>query len=173
MVNHEASAVILGQLESDDLDVGILCPPPRLPRNLAVPHRFRDSFVLIVPRTVPSSINEKSSMAGLKKVLAGQSWLLLNGTSNTGSQLRAWMKSHGWVNRCSHEMDNFDLIINLAALGLGSSFVPQRSLALYNRRRHVRRIQLPVRFSRELVVLVRKSRSSAPHITRFIDNILF
>ncbi len=47
------------------------------------------------------------------------------------------------------------------------------SLALYSRRRQVRRVSLPVRFSREIVVLVRKSRSSAPHITRFIENILF
>ena len=173
VVNHEASLTILRQLESDELDVGILCPPRRLPGNLAVTHRFRDNFTLIMPRGAPSNVCEKSTVPALKKALATQSWLLLNETSNTGSQLRKWMRKHGWINRSSHEMDNFDLIINLVALGLGSGFVPQRSLALYSRRRQVRRVQLPVRFSREIVVLVRKSRSSAPHITRFIENILF
>ena len=173
VVTHETSTTVLRQLESDELDVGILCPPRRLPGNLAVTHRFRDAFTLITPRTAPAGISEKSPLPALKKALANQSWLLINETSNTGSQLRKWMRTHRWINRSSHEMDNFDLIINLVALGLGSSFVPQRSLALYSRRRQVRRIPLPARFSREIVVLVRKSRSSAPHITRFIENILF
>jgi DNA-binding transcriptional LysR family regulator len=173
VVNHESSTAILRQLESDELDVGILCPPRRLPLNLAVTHRFRDTFTLITPRPAPSNSTEKSSIPALKKAVAGQTWLLLTEASNTGSHLRKWMKIHGWVARSSHEMDNFDLIINLVALGLGSSFVPQRSLALYSRRKQIRRIQLPVRFSREIVVLVRKSRSTAPHITRFIENILF
>ncbi len=173
VVNHEASVAILRQLESDELDVGIICPPRRLPGNLAVTHRFKDAFTLIMPRTTLPCFGEKFNVGALKRALAGQSWLLLNETSNTGLQLRKWMKTHGWVHRSSHEMDNFDLIINLVALGLGSSFVPQRSLALYARRRKVRRVPLPVRFSREIVVLVRKSRSSAMHITRFIENILF
>ena len=173
VVTHEASASILRQLESDELDLGILCPPKRLPGNLTVTHRFRDTFTLIMPRALPGGISEKSPLPALKRTLAGQTWLLIKEASNTGVQLRKWMKTHGWSHRSSHEMDNFDLIINLVALGLGSSFVPQRSLALYARRRQVRRVQLPARFSREIVVLVRKSRSSAPHITRFIENILF
>lgn len=173
VVNHEASSSILRQLESDELDVGILCPPRRLPGNLAVTHRFRDTFTLIMPRSTPESAGKDGSIPALKRALANQSWLLINQASNTGSQLRKWMKVHGWIIRSSHEMDNFDLIINLVALGLGSSFVPQRSLALYSRRRQVRRVSMPVRFSREIVVVVRKSRSSAPHITRFIENILF
>jgi DNA-binding transcriptional LysR family regulator len=169
IVTHETSAAILRQLDGDELDVGILCPPARLPGNLVVTHRFRDAFTLITPR----DFDGESSPAPLKKALAAQTWLLINENSNTGGQLRKWMKSNGWCHRSLHEMDNFDLIINLVALGLGSSFVPQRSLALYSRRRHVRRISLPKRFSREIVVLVRKSRSGAPHITRFIENILF
>lgn len=173
LVSHEASARILRQLESDELDIGILCPPRRLPGNLAVTHRFRDAFTLIMPRTGPPGTGEKSTQPALKKALASKTWLLINETSNTGSQLRKWMKQHRWLNRSSHEIDNFDLIINLVALGLGSSFVPQRSLALYSRRRQVLRVPLPERFSREIVVVVRKSRRGTPHITRFIENILF
>jgi len=173
VVNHEASVNVLRGLESDELDVGILCPPRRLPSAFAVTHRFRDNFTLIMPRAISGNVDEKGSPPMVKKALAAQSWLLIDEASNTGLQLRKWMKSHGWDVRTSHEMDNFDLIINLVALGLGSSFVPQRSLALYARRQQVRRISLPVRFSREIVVLVRKSRRSAPHITRFIENILF
>jgi DNA-binding transcriptional LysR family regulator len=172
-VVHEASTTILRQLESDELDVGIICPPHRLPRNISVTHRFRDDFTLIVPRANAPVPGEKIRLPILKKTMADQSWLLISEGSNTGIQLRKWMRAQGWINRSSHEMDNFDLIINLVALGLGSSFVPQRSLALYSRRRQVRRVSLPVRFSREIVVLARKSRSSAPHLARFIENILF
>jgi DNA-binding transcriptional LysR family regulator len=173
VVTHETSPAILRQLDSGEMDIGILCPPRRLSGNLAVTHRFRDDFTLITPRNFAPGIGEKSRLQSLKKALAGQSWLLISETSNTGSRLRTWMKARGWPLRSSHEMDNFDLIINLVALGLGCSFVPQRSLALYARRRKVRRIPLADRFSREIVVLVRNSRSAAPHITQFIENILF
>jgi len=173
VVTHESDTGILRQLQSDELDVGILCPPTRLPGNLVATHRFRDTFTLITPRTGFEEITDKSAPRMLKKAMGRQSWLLISEASNTGSQLRKWMKSHRWPIQSSHEMDNFDLIINLVALGLGISFVPQRSLALYSRRRKVRTISLPTRFSRELVVLVRKSRSGAPHIVRFIENILF
>jgi len=169
-VTHETSAAILRQLEGDELDVGIFCPPRRLPGNLTVTHRFRDAFTLVTPLSFLAAGRKGRA---LQKALAEQTWLLLGEGSNTSSQLRHWMKAQGWAIRASHEMDNFDLIINLVALGLGASFVPQRALALYSRRRKVQRIPLPKRFSREIVVVVRKSRSEAAHIARFIENILF
>ena len=41
------------------------------------------------------------------------------------------------------ELDNFDLIINLVAVGVGVSLVPQRSLALYARRHAIVRLPRP------------------------------
>ena len=71
------------------------------------------------------------------------------------------------------QMDNFDLIINLVALGMGISLVPRRALALYPRKKSIQRIPLPERFTRELVVLARKHRTQPAHITQFVENILF
>ena len=71
------------------------------------------------------------------------------------------------------ELDNFDLIINLVALGVGVSLVPQRALALYGRRRALVRLPWPKRFARELVVVVRRQRQTPEHIQRFVENILF
>lgn len=54
---------------------------------------------------------------------------------------------------------SFDLIINL--------------VALYRGKRHVRRIALPRRFSRELVVVLRRHRKIPEHLATFVGNILF
>jgi DNA-binding transcriptional LysR family regulator len=93
--------------------------------------------------------------------------------SNTGGQLRAWMRRSGLRVEPTMQLDNFDLIINLVALGMGVSFVPIRALALYNQRHKVVRVALPTKFTREVVVVVRKSRELPKHIERFIANILF
>ena len=71
------------------------------------------------------------------------------------------------------ELDNFDLIINFVAVGVGVSSVPQRSLARYARRHALVRLPWPKRFVRELVVVVRRQRKTPEHIQRFVENILF
>jgi DNA-binding transcriptional LysR family regulator len=43
----------------------------------------------------------------------------------------------------SLELDSYDLIINLVALGIGVGFVPIRALALYGRKRAIRRVAWP------------------------------
>ena len=71
------------------------------------------------------------------------------------------------------QLDNFDLIINLVALGMGTSFVPIRALALYGNKHSIQRVALPQRFTRELVVVARRHRKPAVHLTEFIENVLF
>jgi hypothetical protein len=56
---------------------------------------------------------------------------------------------------------------------LGVSFVPTRALALYPGKRNVRRIDVGDRFSRELVVVMRRHRIVPPHLGRFVENVLF
>ena len=71
------------------------------------------------------------------------------------------------------ELDNFDLIVNLVALGQGVSVVPQRALALYARRRKVQRFTMPEKFTREIVVLTRRNPKPPAHVLEFVENILF
>jgi len=70
-------------------------------------------------------------------------------------------------------MDNFDLIINLVALGMGVSLVPRRALAFYPRKKSIQQVRMPERFSRSLVVLTRRHKKPPEHISRFVENILF
>jgi len=172
-VSCQSSQEILAALEANEQDIGLLCPGPRLPHTLRVTHRFEDVFTLVVPAAMTPLMQglptQKQRIEWLKK----QNWLLVEEGSNTGQQLRAWMRRHGWRVEPTMQLDNFDLIINLVALGMGVSFVPVRALAIYNQRQKVERVPLPTRFVRELVVVVRKHRNLPAHVEQFIGNVLF
>ncbi len=173
-VTHESSQTILASLETDALDVGVLLPPARLSLRLRITHRFRDAFTFIAnaDQLAASKINGKK-VAELGRWLETQPWLALQDTTQTGRRLSAWLKSQKLQVRSAMELDNFDLIINLVAVGVGVSLVPQRSLALYARRHAIVRLPWPKRFVRELVVVVRRQRKTPEHIQRFVENILF
>jgi DNA-binding transcriptional LysR family regulator len=170
-VTYQSSQEILRALENNELDIGVVCPPTRLPQTLRITHRFEDAFTLIAlsASAPPKSVTKKA----LQRWMQEQHWLLINEASNTGQRLRKWMSRHDWRITPMMQLDNFDLIINLVALGMGTSFVPNRALALYGNKRSIQRIALPQRFTRELVVVARRHRKPAAHLTEFIENILF
>jgi DNA-binding transcriptional LysR family regulator len=172
-VSCERSDEILSALEANEQDIGVLCPPLRLPRTVRMTHRFADAFALIAPAGMPPKPSEIGRTKARIDWLKGQNWLLIDERSNTGQQLRSWMKLQGWRIEPAMQMDNFDLIINLVSLGMGVSLVPIRALAPYNQRQKLVRVPLPARFTRELVVLVRKHRKLPAHLEQFIANVLF
>lgn len=172
-VTYQPSHEILAALEANDQDLGVLCPPPRLPKTLRVTHKFEDAFTLVMSADLSSELAKFSKPKARIEWLNGQNWLLIEERSNTGQQLRAWMRRQRWRVEPTMQLDNFDLIINLVSLGMGVSFVPIRALALYNQRQKLVRVPLPTRFTRELVVVVRKHRKLPPHLEDFIANVLF
>lgn len=173
-LSYQPSSDILSGLEANQLDVGVLCPPRRLPPTLRVTHRFNDTFTLIGP---PEAADAHAAAAGrsARRVewMNRQHWLLLDERANTGRRLRAWMGRQGCHVEPGMQLPGFDLIINLVALGMGVSFVPVRALALYRRKRTLRRLAWPERFVRELVVVVRRHRKLPAHLEQFIANVLF
>jgi DNA-binding transcriptional LysR family regulator len=172
-VSHEASQSLLQRLEANELDLAVLCPPPRLPKGLKVTHRFSDNFTLITPKDLPVPDRQLRQWSQPWRNWASkQNWLLIHEESNTGRQLRNWLGQQKLKIEPAMQMDNFDLIINLVSLGLGVSLVPQRALALYGNRRLVQRIPLKNKFTRELVVVMRKQKPPE-HLVRFMESILF
>ncbi len=173
-VSYQASGAILAALETNDLDVGVLCPPARLPKTLSITHRFTDAFALIATSELAAQFNLLPKTKLVRTAwLVKQPWLLIDGATNSGTQLRKWMD-------CSHlkieptmQLDSFDLIISLVSLGMGISFVPIRALALYGQKKSLARLSLPNRFERELVVVMRRHRKQPPHLVGFVKNILF
>ena len=83
------------------------------------------------------------------------------------------MKTQSLTIEPAMQLDSFDLIINLVALGMGISLAPIRALALYTRKESLVRLSYPKRFERELVVVVRRNRKMPAHLENFIGNILF
>ena len=169
----QSSDEILTALEANEQDVGVLCPPKRLPKTLRVTHRFQDAFTLIAPAGFELQIAPLAKAKQRIEWLKKQNWLLIEERSNTGQQLRAWMRRQGWRIEPTMQLDNFDLIINLVSLGMGISFVPVRALALYNQKQKILRITFQPKFTRELVVVVRKHRKLPAHIEQFVANVLF
>ena len=71
------------------------------------------------------------------------------------------------------QLDSFDLIITLVALGMGISLVPKRALALYGQKKTWVRLPMPDCFDRELIVVIRRHREKSEHLAKFVENILF
>lgn len=172
-VSYQNSGDILGALEANDLDLGVLCPPRRLPRGLKITHRFDDAFTLILPADSNAKITLPKSRAARAVWAAEQKWLLIDEHTQTGDQLRSWLKRQGWPTTSAMQLDSFDLIIQLVALGMGASLVPIRALALFGQKRRVQRLTLTDRFVRELVVVTRHHRKPPQHLAEFVGRILF
>jgi len=172
-VTCQSSDEILASIEVNERDIGVLCPPRRLPKTLRVTHKFEDAFTLVTPAVFAGELQGLSTTKSRVEWLKKQNWLQIDEKSNTGRSLRLWMHHQGWRIEPTMQLDNFDLIINLVALGMGISFVPVRALALYNQRRKLFRVPLPHRFARELVVVLRKHRKLPNHIEQFVANVLF
>jgi DNA-binding transcriptional LysR family regulator len=172
-VNFQSSSQIISALEANEHDLGVLCPPARLPNTLRVTHRFVDTFALVVPAEWSAELENQRTLRAKLAWLTKKKWLLLDEKTNTGGLLRSWLRKNRWQFEPTMQLDNFDLIINLASLGMGASFVPIRALAPYNQKGRLARVVMPLVFKRELVVLVRKQRNMPQHLQAFIDNVLF
>ena len=173
-VSYQPSGEILSALEANELDVGVICPPPRLPRTVSITHRFVDAFTLIASTEAAQSFQTlPRSKAARTAWLSKQSWLLLEEATNTGRELRRWMSRSGLKVEPMMQLDSFDLIITLVALGMGVSVVPKRALALYGQRKTLARLSIPDCFERELVIVMRRHRKKPEHLAKFVENILF
>lgn len=173
-VSYQPSSEILSALEGNELDIGVICPPPRLPRTVSVTHRFTDAFTVIAATEAAEKFQAlPKSKAARIAWLSKQSWLLLEEATNTGRVLRRWMSRSGLKIEPTMQLDSFDLIITLVALGMGVSVVPKRALALYGQKKTLARLPMPDCFERELVVVMRKHRKQPEHLAEFVKNILF
>lgn len=173
-VSHESSAFILSAIESGELDAGVVTAPPQLSRGIRVTHRFADDFVAIAPpRTKLAGPARNVPPGELSELLRGHPWLLISPGTTTGVRLHAWLEQNGMRASAALHADSFDFIVNLVSLGMGASIVPHRVLALHPNRRPVQRITTAPKFSRELIVAVRRQEKLPPALGGFVDNILF
>lgn len=173
-VSHESSAFILAAVESGELDAGIVAAPPQLSRGVQVTHRFNDEFVAIAPPGLKlTAPTRQIPPAALPSIGEHQRWLCISEQTNTGKRLKAWLERNGVKLEVAMHADSFDFIVNLVSLGMGASIVPHRVLALHPNRRPVQRITMNPKFTRELIVVVRRQQQLSPALAGFVENILF
>ena len=170
---QEPSQKLLELLDNRELDVAVICSGPRLPRGVEVAHRFKDEFTVVVPSSITAMPKGWLKVKDLRRVLGNQRWLMVDRKSTTGGLLRRWLEDHGFEGEPAMEINNFDLIVNMVALGLGASIVPHRALPLYLQRRRLQKLSLRPRFSRELAVVTRRTNYPKPHVEQFVKSILF
>ncbi len=172
-VSQDTSHEIISKLENAELDVGIISPPKRTPSQLKTIGSFKDRFAFVVP--AGKSVPAKNTVASFRSYANALElpWLQITRNTNTAKGIEAWLSKNNLTFEYDMELDSFDLIANLVSLGMGYSCVPIRSLAPYNRKKKINRISLNKMFTREIVILTRKTAKLETHIQQFIDKIPF
>lgn len=163
LITYESSSNLSEQLLDHEIDVAIFAQPSKPPSRLCLLHSFNDDFVIITPP-------EKTKQS---KTDPNYSWLALDQNSTTGALINHWISKLQPDLKSSTEFNNFDLIINLVALGLGSSIVPRRAVRPYARRFQINQIEPKTPLHRMIGVYSRKSSTLNHTIDQFVESILF
>ncbi|WP_063768661.1 LysR family transcriptional regulator [Verrucomicrobium sp. BvORR034] len=173
-VSHEPGVSLLAALLDHRLDIAILTAPEKINPALQVQHSFADEFELIIgaQAALPPGPPPWSS-ATLQAWLDLQTWMHLSQQSHTGQKLAAWLKEQHYPHTPAMELDNFEILIQLVAMGLGASWVPRRALAAYPRKKALQRVPLPRRFERQIVMVTRRTHTLPKHIQDLIEGVLF
>lgn len=173
-VSHDSSESLIASLLDHSLDIAVVSSPKRISSALEVRHRFTDEFELVLGANHELPGGKSPFSASRIRSWAGrQSWIMLDTKSNTGRNAAEWFKAQGWPVAPVMELDNFEVIIHLVAMGLGASVVPRRALAAYPRKHSLQRLPLSRRFSREIVMVTRRSNVIQKHVRDLIDGVLF
>ncbi len=171
-VAHHPSASLIELLNDRHLDAAILCHPRTLPRSLKAAHSFVDTFAIIAHEdlVLPES---PAHTKRYRLWLETQPWMMLKGGSETAGLVQMWLGEQGITATARMELDSFDLMVHLVAMGMGVALVPIRAIAAFPRRHSIQRIPWPERFSRNLIVATRKDRNPPEYVKAFVDGILF
>ena len=172
---------------------GVCSRRNRLSGALEVTHRFDDRFELIVPHLKPGSepsedpfdklmnIHPKKT-ASMLRALGKLRMIQFSAPGETGAVLERWIQDKVGDPSVAMQAGSFDLVINLVSMGFGWSIVPQRSLAIYGKRKPVRRMRLLSASSkrgggslpaREIIIVTRRDSGRPAHLSEFVDRILF
>lgn len=179
---HESSGkhgkLVVSQLSGDDvfravsrgqIDLGVATYSEGLPIEAEVCHRIDDVFVAIAKRGVKLPCD---GVAAFRKWSVNQEWLLPNSVSQSRWLIDQWALKNRFLLPAKTELENYDLMGQLVAMGMGVALVPRRSVGQMIQRKQLTVLALPNDLKRELVVV--RSRGGIDDIrSAFVDSILF
>lgn len=172
IVSQPDESSLLNQVGNSNLDLGILTRPREIPRNVNLTHGMVDQFSIILAKTEAENA-PRGTLAQFRKWASSKSWLLPPERSRSRQLIDDWAFDHQVQIQPSMELENFDLMIQLASLGMGVAFVPRRSLSSFPRKRLVEMIPPPVALSRQLIAISPRHSKCPEHVSRFVEAILF
>lgn len=173
-VSHASGGELLMALMDHRVDIAVLTTPEKIHPSLQVQHSFTDEFELIVSAQTPLPQGPPPWSEGRWQVwLESLTWMHLGQQSFTGQKLAAWLKERNCPTSPAMELDNFEILIHLVAMGLGASWVPRRAIAAYPRKKALQRVPYPHRFERQIVMVTRRTHTLPDHIRDLIEGVLF
>ena len=172
IVSQPEEAELLKLVGDSNLDLGILTNPGNIPPGVAVTHRMADRFSIIVSKEEGTE-DSLVSLPRFRKWANSQSWLLPPLKSRSRQLIDHWALEQKVELQPVMELENFDLMIQLASMGMGAAFIPRRSLSGFRRKRLLEMIHPPVELGRQLIVISPKHSKCPEHVTRFVEGILF
>ena len=171
-VSQPSSSTLLQAVGTCQLDLAILTKPKKLPKTVSVTHVMEDELCLVSSHEL--EIQEQvGNHSCFKKWAAEQHWILPPQNSQTRLTIDEWSETKGYQIEAHTELDSFDLMLQLAALNMGVALVPKRSLSSFPRKRQLKRINMPSKLSRDLAVIIPKRPNTPPHVSDFVESILF
>ena len=162
IVSQATPADLTRQLCEARFDIGIFASPAELPSGLKITHRMNDDFSLIAPTSITGP-HDYPSWA------AAQRWIL----PPKNSPARVLIEKSHHPCEAAMELENFDLMVQFVALGMGCAFVPRRSLSSFNRKAQIQKIPHPTKIQRELIAATPLDLKPSEQTEAFIQRILF
>lgn len=161
IVSQEPTFDLISGLRGARYDLGIFTETESINESLKITHRITDSMILISPADQP--VPDFAKKGDLTP------WILPPPPSPSRRLIDQAYPSLS----ASMEIENFDLMIQLVALGHGSAFVPRRALSTFTRKKLIQKIPLPRPLKRQLIVAAPKNLKPSEHVENFVRQILF
>lgn len=172
VVSQMDGTALMGKVGNSGLDLGILTAPATVPENVSVTQRMTDQFSIIVPNTT-DIVGFCDTVVRFRKWASSQSWLLPPDKSRSRQLIEEWARENRMELQPVMELENFDLMVQLVSMNIGSALIPRRSFGTFRRKTLVRVLSPPVELSRQLIVISPKHGKPPEHVSRFVDGILF
>lgn len=171
-VFQDSDTALFDRVRANELDLAIVCGDGKPLDQVDLMHRMDDQFIVIAPggSGLPA---DRGSRAVLKKWAGEQNWILPPESSSTRSLVERWATKSGWKVRAGMELENFDLMIQFVALGMGVAFVPRRALSGFPRKHLIAKVNLPGNLFRSLVAITPRFSTTPDHVKEFLEGILF
>ncbi|MEP4078833.1 LysR family transcriptional regulator [Haloferula sp.] len=172
VVSQDSEVDLLESTRSNHLDVAIVTKPKALPQTVEVIHDMEDQFCIITSGISKSPAPEELSV-GSREWAGFQDWLFPSVETESRCIIDKWITSQNWKVRPVMELDDFDLMIQFVALGMGSAIIPRRACSVFQRKHLLQKVEMPKPLSRRLVAIVPRFSRPPEHVKKFVEGLLF